>query len=500
MCPMHIQVFSPPPQVLFNKVCHHNSSVRRDALLGLRDVFQLHMDICPKYLPKLVEYVFITFVDNSSAVRQASHLLLETLLSSVGKDTIGPFFGTLIAQLNCGLTHISEKIQLDSLRVLELFLKHCSGSLEAYVGDIVLVLIGLLSRQKSRPAPSPRSTKAKKGQSLIGILGGEGASTLVNNPSSDLLNQTCRLRLLKLISSLLELLLEAAPGCSSPHDDTFDGAGFGKVCGGGSTLVSILVETWVESHVEDVFRGRGGFVQSLCLMEAVLTLLCILLKLLPALTNNYSEGKQEAKLQAVDCCKKIGNDISSHMLHHFPFRVASSSLQKHLQQLYIMNFTFCEISLLLWKLLSPARAGLFNSEFSLAALQYLSSLNSSDIASVVRDQACSKMTVSLVPFLYGYSLAEPQVDCVGGAFTFMKNFYVACHPHSRSKRILVQSLCAVFLEELDHGESKCVNSWLPIYLYVYVPMSISPCVCCTSHSLPRSPLRIVSGSCPFLLC
>lgn len=436
---------------------HHNTSVRQDALLGLRDIFESHPDVLPKHLPKLVEQVFITVVDSSSAVRQASHLLMETLLSSVGNNVVSPFFETLIAHLSCGLTHIKEKIQLDSLKVLELYLKHCSSLVEAHVGDLVLVLIGLLSRQKSLSAHSSAMSKAQKGRSLIGIVGNAGSTTLVNNPSSTLLNKASRLRILKLISSLLELLLETAPRSSlqmSPHNVRLDdGGGFVEVSG---ALLSIVVEAWVESHPGDAFHGKGYPVQSLCVMETVINILCVLLKLMLRLTRD-SEGKQEGKLQVVDWYKKIVSDISCHMVCHFPFRTASTSTatQKHFQHLYVMNFTFCEMALLLWELLSPVKAGM-TEELTLATMQYLSSLGSSDITSSVQNSTCSRIVTNLAPSLYALSLTRPETECalIGGTFTFVRDFYVACHPHSRSKRLLVQCFCAMFVKELERGECK----------------------------------------------
>lgn len=427
-------------------------SVRQDALLGLRDIFESHPDILPKNLPKLVERVFSTMVDSSNAVRQASHLLMETLLSSVRSDVINLFFETLMAHLSCGLTHIKETVQLDSLKVLELYLKHCSPLVEAYVGDLVLVLVGLLSRQKS--VSSSARTKAQK--SLIGMVGDAGGTMLVNNPSSKLLTKASRLHILKLISSLLELLLETGPGSclqTCPHNVQLDvrGGGFVKVAG---ALWSIVVEAWVESRPGDAFHSKGYPVQSLFLMETVINILCILLKLMLRLTQD-SERKQEE--QMVDWCKKLVSDISCHILCHFPFKIASTSasMQKHFQHLCVMNFTFCETALLLWQLLSPVKAGM-TKELILATIQYLGSLGPDDITSLVQNLTCSKIVTNLAPSFYALSLTQPETDSVliGGAFTFIRDFYVACHPHSRSKRLLVQCFCAMFVGELERGECK----------------------------------------------
>jgi hypothetical protein len=441
------------PQVLFNKVNHHNTSVRQDALLGLRDIFQSHADVVPKHLPKLVEQVFITTVDGSSAVRQAAHLLMDTLLSSVSSDVIAPFFGTLIAHLNCGLSHIKETIQLDSLRILELYLKHCSCLLRAYIGELVVVLIGLLSREKVASAVHVVGTtkKGKKGQPQIKVFGDRGSTrgstTLLDNPSSNLLSRASRLRIFKLMSNLLEILLDITPPGSSLQVSSHsisDILGGGKVFG---ALMSILMETWVEGHPRDVF-GKDHHVQFLGLLESVVNMVCVYLRLMLQLNE---EGDMEVLV--TDCCERIATDVSSFVFHYFPFAMVATSVPNHHKYLYVMNFTFCEVSLLLWKLLSPVKAEMAEA-LTLAAFKYLGKLSSDDIAASVHDPMCSRIVVRLVPLLYPISLTHDQLGSVAAALASIKNFYFACHPHSRTRRLLVQCFGAMLVKELECGECK----------------------------------------------
>lgn len=441
-------------KVLFTKVSHHNATVRQDTLQGLRDIFQSHPDLLPKHLPKLVEHVFVTLVDGSGAVRQASHLLMETLLSSsISRDVVSPFFETLIAHLNCGLTHIKEKIQLDSLKVLELYLKYCPGLLVAHIGRLHCVLLGLLSRQKSVSAYSGAVSKNKKGRSVIGILGqGEvGRASLLDRPASSLLSKGTRLRVLKLISGLLELTLEATtlgsyfPLSSSPMS-------FVEVSG---ALVRILVESWVESRPDDVLQGKYSpvLIETVSTMETVITMLCVLLKLLLRLTQD-SEEKLDRESMMVNCCKKIAGDISSHVVCHFPFGVANCSVEKHLQHFQTMNFTFCEIALLLWKLSAQVK-GEITDKLTVVVMRYLSSLTSSDITAV-QNPTCSKIVANIALCVYSFSLtcSEAEGVLVGGVFRFIREFYLACHPHSRNKQLLVKCFCAIFLEELERCDCK----------------------------------------------
>lgn len=432
---------------------HHNASVRHDALLGLREIFQRHPDLFSEHLPKFIEQVFSTVVDNSASVRLASHLLIKLFLSSVDNSVISPFFDTLIAHLNCGLTHIQDRIQLDSLKVLELYVKHCSSLLVQHVGSILEVLTSLLSRKTAVPSFSG----SVKGRTLMGIIRKDASidsnTTLSNNPGNNLLSKSSRLCIFKLIYSLLDLSLEAVPQSAlvaSSHDVLQDREKWLKLSG---AVMSILLGSWVECHPDDVFRCKECPIQSLYLMESVINMLCILLKLLQRLTQDSRETL-EGSLVMVDLYKKISGGVSAHILRYFPFRVAASSVRKQFQHFYVMNLTFCEVALLLWKLLSIVEGDVTN-ELPLAAIKYLGSLNSKDInyiTSSVQNLTCSSILVNLAPYIYDFSHGGFEQDsALVGVFSFMGDFYGACHPHSKSKQLLVKCFSQILVMELSRS-------------------------------------------------
>ena len=88
-------------------------------------------------------------MDLTPRVRQASCALLRFLTSHVTSDVIKPFFPAIVAQLCCGQTHIDENVQLDSVKLLDIYILQYSGLLLSHISKVMPLLISLLSRQTS---------------------------------------------------------------------------------------------------------------------------------------------------------------------------------------------------------------------------------------------------------------------------------------------------------------------------------------------------------------
>lgn len=396
-------------------------------------------------------------LDSSPHVRQASHLLIKTLLGSVSSDSISPFFEILVAHLICGLTHIKEKIQLNSLKVLELYLQYYSDLLVPHVGSILPVLIGLLSRQKI--APSQSIGMSKKEYKLIQNAS-VGNTGLISNPSSDLLSKASKLSVFSLISKLFETLLsttnldnllQASDHFQNAVDLFQDKEKFLRLT---DTLVNILLESWVECHPTGVLSSKTPFSQSLSLMQSVINILCMLVKLMMNV-NDCSAEESYIKSVMVDLCRKMSSDISVHVMSHFPFRAAASSLKEN-QNLYVMNFTFCQTSLLFQKLLCMLKTE-WRDKFTHPVVEYLGGLNSVDIRSITSSAQdlliCSRIVTELTPTICELSHGETlQSSVLSDVFVFIREFYATCHPHSRSKQSLLKCLSRMFVQELaTHG-------------------------------------------------
>ncbi len=492
-------------QVLFTQMKHYSSPVRRDALIGLRDILSSHPQLLPTCLPRLVEQVFSSMVDSSGSVRQASHAFIKFFAESLADNVITPFFQTLVAHLNCGLTHINENIQLDSLKILDLYLQYHPRLLIEYTEEIIQVLIGLLSRHRTASSRSLKPVSNKR-KCFIQAKSTSQVS-LTSNPSSKLVNKHSRLNIFLMILKMLDAMLiaissDAASGdllsqralvhvlkkqvlimsdkgyverthasvcdftTATPHipilqshgiipseslfegpstltslvvDDTFPGNK--HIITFTSSLVSILLESWVECTSNDILC-KGVSIESLPLMENIISILCVLIKLI----SSMSQRLEGLSLLMVEC-ERIANDISLHILCHFPFSAASLT-QVHSSH-HALNFTICELIILLRNLLCLMKSD-GGKESALMVMKYVSGLNSDDIKCITSSTqvlfTCSKSIVNFTPIISEMA-REISTDALKGTFAFVSNFFGACHPQSKSKQLLVKCFSKMFLNE-----------------------------------------------------
>lgn len=394
-------------------------------------------------------------VDGSAVVRQTSHILINTVMGLISTDAIGPFFQVLMAHLKCGLTHIQERIQLDTLKVLESCIQYYPSLFAKHAGNILPVVVGLLSRQRSIPSPSKASSK--RGMGLIGIIQKAiGSNALASDPGSNLVKKASRMRIFCVISTILDCLLMELPHKSLDLvnvDLLQDREKFLHLM---DTLVSILLESWVECHPTTVISAEMSLVRSLTFMESIINVLSVLLKLVLKFSENCDGFKSETKNESdmMVLCRNFSKDIAMHVMCHFPFVAATGLEQGKLHQLqYTLNLSICQVVVILHKLL--IRVDVI-SDSTLAAMHYLGNLDTKDIRSILYSTqtalVCSNTITDSTPVICEMSRLESvQKDVMVKVFAFMRNFYEACHPCSRSKQSLVKCFSGIYINELqDH--------------------------------------------------
>lgn len=180
--------------------------MRSDGLTGLRELFQDHPHLLVPNLAKLVGPVLGKLIDSDLSVRHSLHTLLSTLFPRVTPHLIRPHFSSIVAHLCCGLTHISDKTQLDSLKVFRLLLDQYPSLLPPHAHHLLPLIVGLISRQRGGSVSS----------SLGKGVGGRKQASLTHDPRSKLSKWSSRVDVFNLLSRFLETLLECVPSSGSP--------------------------------------------------------------------------------------------------------------------------------------------------------------------------------------------------------------------------------------------------------------------------------------------
>ena len=203
----------PHLQALLQQQAHFKSAVRRDALIGLRDLLQENPALLPPNLASLIHHLS-PIVDIEGSVRHALLLFLRFLLGNVSEKQLSPFFPVLVAHLRCGLTHIDDRIQRDSLKVFDLVLSHFPRLLVSFAQELLSLIIRLLSRQDSVQASGKNATRLKSDANR---------AALSSNPSSMLSRQSSRFSILDQLMHYFQAILvhmKEQARCAEPGPHT----------------------------------------------------------------------------------------------------------------------------------------------------------------------------------------------------------------------------------------------------------------------------------------
>ena len=183
-------------QALLRHLNHFKPSMRSDGLTGLRELFQDHPHILTPNLAKVVESALGRIIDNDAAVRHSLYTFLSFLFSTVSSNHIRTLFPSIVVHVSCGLTHISDRIQFDSLKIFGLLMSHYPSLLPPHAQHLLPLIVGLISRHSSCAVVSQKAAKSK------------AQASLAHDPRSKLSKWSSRIDVFSLLCRFLETLYE----------------------------------------------------------------------------------------------------------------------------------------------------------------------------------------------------------------------------------------------------------------------------------------------------
>lgn len=189
---------------------HCSAGVKQSALFGLKDLLSQYPGIIDTYLSNILSELAAVFTDKDSAVRAAAICLLQFLAPKVRVEHISPFFPLVSAHLSSAMTHISEGIQRDSLKVLDILLDQYPTLLMDCSSVLLNNFVELISHQQL--------SKQKNGDKL--------SWKISVNPNSRVTSQHWRLNVLIRLRKFLQVLVEGSStsetdseGLQEPNDN-----------------------------------------------------------------------------------------------------------------------------------------------------------------------------------------------------------------------------------------------------------------------------------------
>uniref|UniRef100_A0A673LMM3 Testis-expressed sequence 10 protein homolog n=1 Tax=Sinocyclocheilus rhinocerous TaxID=307959 RepID=A0A673LMM3_9TELE len=343
---------------LLSKLHHINSNIKQGALVGLRELLSAQPTLIELHASAVLSEVAALFTDKDGSVRAAAVRLLRFIAQCISAERVAPFFPLLSAHLTCAMTHISEAIQEDALRVLDVLLEHYPGLLSQRHTVLLTNFLELISQKR----------KAGTGQDKSG----KGGFALTISTNRSVTAQQWRLTVLLRLGSFLQAVVEERPleeGVTSmiglgmwagekgsvtsvdvsweehvfgkgriqvfensgavptPHStyrlrpDSKAVAGMNKelcsaetVQGFAGTLVPLMLEIWVEAAGGDRVQTDSGHLlsaEAMALMFQILTILQLLRRLTP-------QRDQQDILDAWFRNSYL-TDFKHHFMKNFPY-------------------------------------------------------------------------------------------------------------------------------------------------------------------------------------
>ncbi|KAI7806554.1 testis-expressed protein 10 homolog isoform X2 [Triplophysa rosa] len=346
---------------LLSQLHHYNSNVKQGALVGLRELLSGHPTLVEQHTSAILSEVAALFTDKDGTVRAAAVRLLRFVSQCIPVERVAPFFPLLSAHLTCAMTHISESIQEDALRVLDVLLEHFPGLLSQRHNILLANFFELISQRRMGKKGGTGQDKPSKGRFVLSF-----------NTNRSVTAQQWRLTVLLRLSRFLQAVVEERPleegmtnrnalemwagekSSTTPIEVKWEEHAFGKgriqmfehsgatptphstyrlrpdsnlavgmnkdlnsaetVQGFAGTLVPLLLEIWVEAAGGERVQTDSGHLlspESMALMFQILTILQLLRRLTP-------QGDQQDILDAWFRNTYLA-DFKHHFMKNFPY-------------------------------------------------------------------------------------------------------------------------------------------------------------------------------------
>ncbi|KAI0273534.1 hypothetical protein BC834DRAFT_921576 [Gloeopeniophorella convolvens] len=192
---------------------HHNSGVKKDALSGLRELFDAHPELVESSLTQLVSACVRLIGDEDANVRRALLSFFIWLFPRIPIKNLAPHSSMLLLFTTSAQTHIFPEIQIDAVRFLDVYLD--------IIPDVVVS-----GWRGERSGHGKRVLDGYLSILCTGTKFGEGADTgppVATSTASVMLSTASKLVVLKSLSKFLHAALNSTSNGNENYASTSSG-------------------------------------------------------------------------------------------------------------------------------------------------------------------------------------------------------------------------------------------------------------------------------------
>ncbi|KAJ9549970.1 hypothetical protein OSB04_022513, partial [Centaurea solstitialis] len=123
---------------LLQQTSHHNAKVRRDALIGIRDIFLKHPAELKMHRLSVIEKLRERMSDEDKLVRETLYQLLKAVIfPGCKEDNQGTFISLIMAYVFNAMTHLAIDVRLMAFKFFDLVVQHYPISFSMYAEKII---------------------------------------------------------------------------------------------------------------------------------------------------------------------------------------------------------------------------------------------------------------------------------------------------------------------------------------------------------------------------
>ena len=467
---------------------HPKSSIRKDALSGLRELFIAHPDLLLPALGQIIKQVVPLFAEQDNAVRHSFYLFLKLVFQIVKLKQITPFFSLLVASLKVGLTHISSSIQTDALKVADLIISHYPSLIQEHTEELLPLYLPLITSRTQHSNPSggrrkpshlssiysshlpvlsqlldfvslisnPRSfLKQEQPAPVISVTEGvvwpEGD---LLSPPSDLQEYLTRSSFLLHVNPTqfgLECLRlnPGSVGSGKDHSQSFDLK---------NRFVQVLLELWIEVVSDSLFSApQSPYSSELC------ELLCTILQLLYVFVSSTSP----------ECLNdKFLTQFTNNLLPYFPL-YQKFSTDRSSPNILMVNLHFCRLIILVGNSSPLLDTKMVTDYLSFHLPQAPSVLSSVELVK------CVSFVSEILYKVFHNDFVHFSMDSVMSILCSCHKLFVSCHLLSSAKHSFF-TFIKCCMEEIVSSHQKVTDS-------PFLTHFLNPCIASIPELLTRLP-------------
>ncbi|KAL2503103.1 ARM repeat superfamily protein [Forsythia ovata] len=123
---------------LLQQTSHHNSKVRKDALMGIKDIFLKHPAELKLHKLAVIEKLRERIGDDDKLVREALYQLFKSVIFPGCKEVNqGPLISLMMAYIFNAMTHLAIDVRLMAFKFFELVVQYYPSSFSLYAEKIL---------------------------------------------------------------------------------------------------------------------------------------------------------------------------------------------------------------------------------------------------------------------------------------------------------------------------------------------------------------------------